>query len=501
MSFNENEIDLGALLAGESSGSSEQEAPSPMGLSFDDAFGAPVKDSSEPLPRPRPPLWGESARAQASPAASSNYPEMPSPSSSATSTSLSLHDEDELKPSKPLLASTKSPSPSFEPPAWADSSFPAGGQVDEQAAPGPRVDFEWTTPRAPYAPESGREGSSALTGGLPPLREEDPRTHAPAVAPTLRARADEIPTPPQPFPAIEPPLQSVVPTASPEPVSAIQAQYGGGDQFSGGRFSSQGAGASGGSTANWGRVGTVPAQTAQQPGRPHAHSRANSIPLDDGFATPTPAMPARSGQGAEKAIVSTLIAALTLALLSGAAWLFWDRIWPTPDNSPAPPSASAEPSSEASAGSEILDKGFVDGLTGLADDTAAREPRFKGDLEKLLGEVEAAQPSRESVVSLIEGLVEVTKKAKPAKSVASPTVILGVEASKTGNEIILLVTTNGPGEVSVSMNINGEMYQFPVQRTETGVAVFVYDKELSPSGAYSYVVTSGQSESSAVRVY
>ena len=75
-----------------------------------------------------------------------------------------------------------------------------------------------------------------------------------------------------------------------------------------------------------------------------------------------------------------------------------------------------------------------------------------------------------------------------------------MKASKTSKGLVFVVTSTGEMDLSMTVNVDGQVFQFPVQ-SSTGVATFVYDETIPASGGYSYVVTSGSQEISAVRSY
>lgn len=229
--------------------------------------------------------------------------------------------------------------------------------------------------------------------------------------------------------------------------------------------------------------------------------------------------PRRSRRG----IVGLLVTSVVLiALVAGGFALYSSHRFPaiTDDgNATAAPSSDATsdapstPSSEtttssspdqgqssAPAKSALTDKSFVTATKNLGTKTASSVPSSANAINRAIAEVDK-NATDESMSTLINEIVAATKAKAPAEATSNKgSQILSVKASKTSKGLVFVVTSTGEMDLSMTVNVDGQVFQFPVQ-SSTGVATFVYDETIPASGGYSYVVTSGSQEISAVRSY
>lgn len=229
--------------------------------------------------------------------------------------------------------------------------------------------------------------------------------------------------------------------------------------------------------------------------------------------------PRRSRRG----IVGLLVTSVVLiALVAGGFALYSSHRFPaiTDDgNATAAPSSDATsdapstPSSEtttssspdqgqssAPAKSALTDKSFVTATKNLGTKTASSVPSSASAINRAIAEVDK-NATDESMSTLINEIVAATKAKSPAEATSNKgSQILSVKASKTSKGLVFVVTSTGEMDLSMTVNVDGQVFQFPVQ-SSTGVATFVYDETIPASGGYSYVVTSGSQEISAVRSY
>lgn len=229
--------------------------------------------------------------------------------------------------------------------------------------------------------------------------------------------------------------------------------------------------------------------------------------------------PRRSRRG----IVGLLVTSVVLiALVAGGFALYSSHRFPaiTDDgNATAEPSSDATsdatgtPSSEtttssspdqgqssAPAKSALTDKSFVTATKNLGTKTASSVPSSASAINRAISEVDK-NATDESMSTLINEIVAATKAKAPAEATSNKgSQILSVKASKTSKGLVFVVTSTGEMDLSMTVNVDGQVFQFPVQ-SSTGVATFVYDETIPSSAGYSYVVTSGSQEISAVRSY
>lgn len=230
--------------------------------------------------------------------------------------------------------------------------------------------------------------------------------------------------------------------------------------------------------------------------------------------------PRRSRRG----IVGLLVTSVVLiALVAGGFALYSSHRFPaiTDDgNATAAPSSDATsdatgtPSSEpttnhpspdqgqssAPAKSALTDNSFVTATKNLGTKTASSVPSSANAINRAIAEVDK-NATDESMSTLINEIVAATKAKAPAEATSNKgSQILSVKASKTGKGLVFVVTSTGEMDLSMTVNVDGQVFQFPVQ-SSTGVATFVYDETIPSSAGYSYVVTSGSQEISAVRSY
>ena len=230
--------------------------------------------------------------------------------------------------------------------------------------------------------------------------------------------------------------------------------------------------------------------------------------------------PRRSRRG----IVGLIVTSLVLIVLAfGGFALYSSHLFPTTrdgegasasqptaeSTSDAPSTPSSEPTtssspdqgqSSAPAKSALTDKSFVTATKNLGTKTASSVPSSANAINRAIAEVDK-NATDESMSTLINEIVAATKAKAPAEATSNKgSQILSVKASKTSKGLVFVVTSTGEMDLSMTVNVDGQVFQFPVQ-SSTGVATFVYDETIPASGGYSYVVTSGSQEISAVRSY
>lgn len=172
----------------------------------------------------------------------------------------------------------------------------------------------------------------------------------------------------------------------------------------------------------------------------------------------------------------------------------------TPSSEPTTSSSPDQGQSSAPAKSALTDKSFVTATKNLGTKTASSVPSSASAINRAIAEVDK-NATDESMSTLINEIVAATKAKSPAEATSNKgSQILSVKASKTSKGLVFVVTSTGEMDLSMTVNVDGQVFQFPVQ-SSTGVATFVYDETIPASGGYSYVVTSGSQEISAVRSY
>lgn len=172
----------------------------------------------------------------------------------------------------------------------------------------------------------------------------------------------------------------------------------------------------------------------------------------------------------------------------------------TPSSEPTTSSSPDQGQSSAPAKSALTDKSFVTATKNLGAKTASSVPSSANAINRAIAEVDK-NATDESMSKLINEIVAATKAKAPAEATSNKgSQILSVKASKTSKGLVFVVTSTGEMDLSMTVNVDGQVFQFPVQ-SSTGVATFVYDETIPSSAGYSYVVTSGSQEISAVRSY
>lgn len=172
----------------------------------------------------------------------------------------------------------------------------------------------------------------------------------------------------------------------------------------------------------------------------------------------------------------------------------------TPSSEPTTSSSPDQGQSSAPAKSALTDKSFVTATKNLGTKTASSVPSSANAINRAIAEVDK-NATDESMSTLINEIVAATKAKAPAEATSNKgSQILSVKASKTSKGLVFVVTSTGEMDLSVTVNVDGQVFQFPVQ-SSTGVATFVYDETIPSSAGYSYVVTCGSQEISAVRSY
>lgn len=172
----------------------------------------------------------------------------------------------------------------------------------------------------------------------------------------------------------------------------------------------------------------------------------------------------------------------------------------TPSSEPTTNPSPDQSQSSAPTKSALTDKSFVTATKNLGTKTASSVPSSASAINRAIAEVDK-NATDESMSTLINEIVAATKAKAPAEATSNKgSQILSVKASKTSKGLVFVVTSTGEMDLSMTVNVDGQVFQFPVQ-SSTGVATFVYDETIPASGGYSYVVTSGSQEISAVRSY
>lgn len=171
-----------------------------------------------------------------------------------------------------------------------------------------------------------------------------------------------------------------------------------------------------------------------------------------------------------------------------------------PSSEPTTSSSPDQGQSSAPAKSALTDKSFVTATKNLGTKTASSVPSSANTINRAIAEVDK-NATDESMSTLINEIVAATKAKAPAEATSNKgSQILSVKASKTSKGLVFVVTSTGEMDLSMTVNVDGQVFQFPVQ-SSTGIATFVYDETIPSSAGYSYVVTSGSQEISAVRSY
>ena len=220
--------------------------------------------------------------------------------------------------------------------------------------------------------------------------------------------------------------------------------------------------------------------------------------------------PRRSRRGIVGLIVTSLV---LIGLVAGGFALYSSHLFPdviAGGNASASPSSapSSEPTTSspdqnqgnAPAKSALTEQSFVTATKNLGTKTASSVPSNANAINRAIAEVDK-NATDESMSNLINEIVAATKAKSPAEATSNKgSQILSVKASKTSKGLVFVVTSTGEMDLSMTVNVDGQVFQFPVQ-SSTGVATFVYDETIPSSAGYSYVVTSGSQEISAVRSY
>lgn len=171
-------------------------------------------------------------------------------------------------------------------------------------------------------------------------------------------------------------------------------------------------------------------------------------------------------------------------------------------STPGPETTGAADQEQSStvAKSALTDQSFVTATKNLGVKTAASVPASKDAIDRAISDVDKST-NDDTMSNLINEIVAATKSESPAEATSNKgSQILSVKASKTSKGLVFVVTSTGEMDLSVTVNVDGQVFQFPVQ-SSTGIATFVYDEPAPASGGYAYVVTSGSQEVSAVRSY
>lgn len=172
----------------------------------------------------------------------------------------------------------------------------------------------------------------------------------------------------------------------------------------------------------------------------------------------------------------------------------------TPSSEPTTNTSPDQGQSSTPSKSALTDKSFVTATKNLGAKTASSVPSSANAINRAISEVDK-NATDESMSTLINEIVAATKVKAPAEATSNKgSQILSVKASKTSKGLVFVVTSTGEMDLSMTVNVDGQVFQFPVQ-SSTGVATFVYDETIPSSAGYSYVVTSGSQEISAVRSY
>ena len=172
----------------------------------------------------------------------------------------------------------------------------------------------------------------------------------------------------------------------------------------------------------------------------------------------------------------------------------------TPSSEPTTTNSPDQSQSSAPTKSALTEQSFVTATKNLGTKTASSVPSSANAINRAIAEVDK-NATDESMSKLINEIVAATKAKAPAEATSNKgSQILSVKASKTSKGLVFVVTSTGEMDLSMTVNVDGQVFQFPVQ-SSTGVATFVYDETIPSSAGYSYVVTSGSQEISAVRSY
>ena len=230
--------------------------------------------------------------------------------------------------------------------------------------------------------------------------------------------------------------------------------------------------------------------------------------------------PRRSRRG----IVGLIVTSLVLIVLAfGGFALYSSHLFPTtrdgegasasqptteatsdatgaPSSEPTTNPSPDQSQSSAPTKSALTEQSFVTATKNLGTKTASSVPSSANAINRAISEVDK-NATDESMSTLINEIVTATKAKAPAEATSNKgSQILSVKASKTSKGLVFVVTSTGEMDLSMTVNVDGQVFQFPVQ-SSTGVATFVYDETIPSSAGYSYVVTSGSQEISAVRSY
>lgn len=221
--------------------------------------------------------------------------------------------------------------------------------------------------------------------------------------------------------------------------------------------------------------------------------------------------PRRSRKGIGLLVVSSLA---LIGLAAGGFAAYSSNLLPsfgggagsTPSDSstsiPGPETTGAADQDQSStvAKSALTEQSFVAATKNLGAKTAASVPASKDAIDRAISDVDK-NANDDTMSDLINEIVAATKAKSPAEATSNKgSQILSVKASKTSKGLVFVVTSTGEMDLSVTVNVDGQVFQFPVQ-SSTGIATFVYDEPAPASGGYAYVVTSGSQEVSAVRSY
>lgn len=221
--------------------------------------------------------------------------------------------------------------------------------------------------------------------------------------------------------------------------------------------------------------------------------------------------PRRSRKGIGLLVVSSLA---LIGLAAGGFAAYSSNMLPsfggdagstTSDSStstPGPETTGAADQDQSStvAKSALTEQSFVAATKNLGAKTAASVPASKDAIDRAISEVDK-NTNDDTISNLINEIVAATKSKSPAEATSNKgSQILSVKASKTSKGLVFVVTSTGEMDLSMTVNVDGQVFQFPVQ-SSTGIATFVYDEPAPASGGYAYVVTSGSQEVSAVRSY
>lgn len=233
------------------------------------------------------------------------------------------------------------------------------------------------------------------------------------------------------------------------------------------------------------------------------------IDFDDGHIVHYDS-PRRSRKGIGLLAVSSLA---LIGLAAGGFAAYSSNVLPsfgsagstTSDSSTGTPDPEASgPADQNQSGtvakSALTEQSFVMATKNLGAKTAASVPASKDAIDRAISDVDK-NANDNTMSNLINEIVAATKAESPAEATSNKgSQILSVKASKTSKGLVFVVTSTGEMDLSVTVNVDGQVFQFPVQ-SSTGIATFVYDEPAPASGGYAYVVTSGSQEVSAVRSY